>query len=600
MCLALGGVLLAGCASMPDSGSVDRVNSSHRAEANSQVRVYSVSPQKGEKPQQIVRGFLEATTSDEADFPTAREYLTSRMAGRWNPKAGTTVLSDGPSTDRAPRSRTSKDGYAVEVSGTRMAEVDAKHTYAPSKGEYSRLFHLTKVAGEWRIDRMPDGLVLGESDFQRIYRPVNTYYYARLGQDADSITDGHNVLVADPVYLRRRINPVTETVAALLQGPSAWLDPVVDSAFPRDTRLAPKGRHLSLDDSGDLRVKLSGKGAGVGGRQCVRMAAQVLHSVQDQASAKVNKVELQDAKGRALCAQTREEAANTFMPGRLNGSAKRAYFIDEKHRVAAFGHKGDTPQPVGGPLGAGTVEMGAVAVNRLESEGAAVSRGRRALYVAPLESSTSTSPGAPVLTSSAKHEDDRLSAPSWDGLGDLWIADRNPQHPRLIRLRAGKEDPEEIPVPDLTKGRRIESLHISSDGVRIALRVKEPDGHTSLQLGRVVRAGTHDEPETRVAQLRSVAPQLEDVSAVSWAGVSRLVVVGRETGGVQQLQYVETDASVSDQPTLPGINDVMGVAASEDESRALLASSEDGIVRLPPDANWKTLTESGSAPAYPG
>ncbi|MFI0864937.1 LpqB family beta-propeller domain-containing protein [Streptomyces smyrnaeus] len=598
--LAACGTLLAGCASMPEDGKVKHVTSSHRTDGDSQVRVYSVSPQKGEAPTQIVRGFLEATTSDEATFPTAREYLTRSLARRWDPFASTTVLSDGPSVRKAPRRSTAvEDGYSVEVSGSRMAEVDSKHAYSPSKGDYSEVFHLTKVDGEWRIDEMPDGLVLGESDFQRIYRPINTYYYARLGPDAESITDGQNVLVADPVYLRRRIDPVTKTVSALLQGPSGWIDPVVTSSFPRGTRLAPK-EHLSVDDSGVLRVRLNSRGATAEGKRCVRMAAQVLYSVQDQASAKISKVELVGPKDGAMCAQTREQVA-AYQPGRLNGSAKNAYFIDENHRVAAFRGKGEPPSPVEGPLGRGQVEMGSVAVNRIESEGAAVSRGRRGLYVASLEgSSAATALGDPVLTSKAKRENDRLTAPSWDGLGDLWVADRDPDNPRLLRLRGGKERPDEVRVPDLDKGERIESLRISSDGVRIALLVRGRDGHTSLQLGRVVRRGTTKEPQVTVEQLRPVAPQLVDVSAASWAGGSRLVVVGRESGSVQQLQYMETDGSVSDQPTLPGITDVTGVAASEDESKPLLADSEDGIVRLPPDANWRMLTETGSAPAYPG
>ncbi|WP_432071232.1 LpqB family beta-propeller domain-containing protein [Streptomyces sp. AA1529] len=598
--LASCGALLAGCASMPDGGKVKHVSSSHRSGTDSQVRVYSVSPQKGEAPTQIVRGFLEATTSDEATFRTAREYMTPGMARRWDPFASTMVLSDAPGAVKAPPESTAvKGGYSVEVSGDRMAEVDGKHAYSPSEGKYREVFRLTEVKGEWRIDEMPDGLVLGESDFQRIYRPINTYYYAQLGPDADSITDGQNVLVADPVYLRRRIDPVTETVSALLQGPSGWIDPVVGSSFPRGSRLA-RGQHLSLDDSGVLRLRLNARAAEAGGRRCARMAAQVLYSVQDQASAKVGKVELAGPKDRLLCSRTREQVA-AFQPGRLNGSAKRAYFIDGKHRVASFKSKSASARPVEGPLGSGQVEMGAVAVNRIESEGAAVSRGRRALYVASLEgSSATTALGDPVLTSAAEKEKDRLTAPSWDGLGDLWVADRDPDAPRLLRLRSGKEQPDEVRVPDLGEDERIESLRIASDGVRILLRVRDGEGHASLQLGRVVRGGTAENSRVTVEQLRPVAPQLVDVSAASWAGGSRLVVVGREQGSVQQLQYMETDGSVSDQPTLPGITDVTGVAASEDESKPLLADSEDGIVRLPPDANWRMLTEHGSAPAYPG
>lgn len=589
-------LLLSGCASMPDDGTVDHVDSSHRAESDSQVRVFGVSPQRGEKPQQIVRGFLEATTSDEAAFSTAKEYLTGRAADGWDPFASTNVVSGGPSPSNARRDTGGGSGFNVQVTGTRVADVDQGHAYSPADGEYSEGFHLSKDDGEWRIDRLPDGLVLGESDFQRIYRPINNYYYAQLGPDADAITGGKDVLVADPVFLRRRIDPVTETVNALLDGPTRWIDPVVDTSFPEGAGLA-RGQRLSLDDSGALSVRLNSEGAKVSERRCVRMASQMLHTVQDQASAKVSKVVLADAAGRTRCERTREQA-EVYQPGRLNGRASHQYFVDGEHRVSYFDENSEDPRPVGGALGQGETEMGAVAVNRAEQEGAAVSRARRSLYVARLKEDGEL--GEPVLTSKAKHEKERLTAPSWDGLGDLWIADRDPDDPRLMRLAGGKEAPEEVDVPQLAEGERIESLRIASDGVRMALHIREKDGSRTLKLGRVERGGTARDPQLSVRELRPLAPQFEDVAAVSWAGGSRLVVVGRESGSVQQMQYIETDGSASNQPTLPGINDVTGVAASEDESKPLLADSEDGIVRLPPDANWKTLTDSGTSPAYPG
>lgn len=590
------GLLLSGCASMPDDGSVDRVDSSHRADPDSQVRVFGVSPQKGERPQQIVRGFLEATTSDEAAFPTAKKYLTERKADEWDPFARTSVLSGGPSPAKARQDTGGQRGYTVKVSGTRMAEVDERHAYSPAAGDYSEDFHLSKVGGEWRIDQLPDGLALGESDFQRIYRPINNYYYARLGADAESIAGGKNVLVADPVYLRRRIDPVTATVEALLSGPSRWFDPVVTSSFPSGTRLAP-GQRLSLDDSGALSLRLNAKGAKAGSARCARMASQVLHTVQGQASAKVSRVLLAGPDGDTLCERTREQA-EVYEPGRLNGRASRQYFVDGDHRVAAFDGNSDEARPVEGALGRGDKEMGAVAVNRAEQEGAAVSRARRSLYVSRLAEGSEL--GEPVLSSKAKSEKDRLTSPSWDGLGDLWIADRDPDKPRLLRLPGGKEKPEEVSVPDLREGERIESLRIASDGVRMALRIRQEDGKRTLKLGRVQHEGTAEKPKVKVAALRPLAPQFEDVAAASWAGGSRLVVVGRESKSVQQIQYMETDGSASNQPTLPGVNDVTGVAASEDESKPLLADSEDGILRLPPDANWKTLTDSGTSPAYPG
>ena len=201
-----------------------------------------------------------------------------------------------------------------------------------------------------------------------------------------------------------------------------------------------------------------------------------------------------------------------------------------------------------------------------------------------------------AVTSKGHNAADRLSAPSFDGLGDVWVADRDPQAPRLVMWRDGQSM--DVSVPNLADG-RIDAVRVAADGVRIALLV-ERDGHTTLQLGRVERTGTPDRPQVSVTELRAVAPQLQDVEAVSWAGESRLVVVGRQSRGVQQLQYVDTDGSATYIPSLPGISKVSAVAASEDQSRPLLVDTDAGMYRLPVDNDWQQVSPDGTAPVYPG
>lgn len=598
--LAVGTLLLSGCASMPTDGAVTPVDSSSRAENQSRVRVFGVEPQKGEGPQGIVRGFLEATTSDEPQFTTAKKYLTKKTARAWDPFEGVTVLSSGPSAgtpqQRPKHMATTADGVTVEVTGQLSAHVDETHAYKPADGAYSAVFHLAKTGGSWRIDRLPDGLVVGRSDFERIYRPVDTFYFAELGPDAPSVAGGGDVLVSDPAYVRERIDPVSETVAALIGGPTSWLEPVVSTAFPPGTELAGDG-DLTLTDSGSLEVALSDEATHVGKQQCTRMAAQVLQSVQSQASSQVARVRLTGPDGKRLCELT-HAAAESYQPGRLNGGATHQYFVDDHHRVSSVQVDKADVHPVGGPLGEGRIGMRSVAVSRDERQGAAVSLDGSALYVSTLDRGRSL--GDPVLVSHAAKERNRLSAPSWDGLGDLWVADRDPDHARVLLLRGGREDPQTVPVPDLDEGERVVSLRVSSDGVRVALRVRGPDGATSLQLGRVERTGSADDPQISVQALRPIAPQFAEVEAVSWAGVSQLVVVGRTADNVQQLQYVGTDGSTTNQPALPGISDVTSVAASEDESKPLMAQSEYGVFRLPPDSDWKAVAVGASAPVYPG
>lgn len=88
--------------------------------------------------------------------------------------------------------------------------------------------------------------------------------------------------------------------------------------------------------------------------------------------------------------------------------------------------------------------------------------------------------------------------------------------------------------------------------------------------------------------------------AMSWGPRARLLVVGRESGGVVQARYMLSDGSTA-AASLPGASGLAGVATTEDEEKPVVAfSDEDGIVWLPPGAQWRTVAAGGRAPVYPG
>lgn len=631
--LGCGGLLLAGCASMPNTGDIEAVDPSQRSD--SQVKVYAVPPREGAAPAEIVDGFLEAMTSDDLQFATARKYLTKAASRKWDPGARTTVLADGPTRRANPAN--DRDAPQVsstfELSGTEVAVVDKQHAYQPDKGTYRNSIHLVHQNGrEWRIDDLPAGLLLSLSDFQRNYHSVNKYYFASVpasgvpgatgasgpsgasdgtsgASGAPDGPSGRNWLVADPVYLRQgidpetRMDPLTQTVASVLDGPTNWLGPVVASRFPAGTALKKGVRTLTLDDRNGLKVPLNEKASGVSQGQCRQMAAQLLFTLRDVTSMRVEQVELERTDGAQLCVLGADQSQE-YAPDQTSGSPAGEYFVDAKGRLVRMRAIGDDtsgkadPKPVDGPLGAGAKPLSTVAVSRDERRAAGVSKDSATLTTASIVSGGGAA--EKLYTSHAKQEKDRLSAPSWDGRGDLWVADRNPANPQLLRFAGGSGEPQQIPVLGLD-GARVAGLRMSSDGVRIALLLTK-DGHTTLKVGRVVRQGNADHPTvTAVDELRPAAPQMADVTAVSWAGRSRLVVVGKEAGGVQQVRYMQADGSVSGVNPLPGANRITAVAASDDDRLPLMAlSDEDGIVRLPPRANWKTVVEEGKSPVYPG
>lgn len=587
-------LLLAGCASMPEGGEVRKADG-ETAGADAQVQVYGIPPQPGDSPSEIVSGFLEATTSGEPDFDTAKKYLATSFRKQWNPLAKITVLSDPHSqvgADTDPDATTA----TVDVDGHMAATVDAKRAYEPARGDFRTEVHLVKQRGQWRIDKLDDGLVLSASDFKRIYHSVNLYYFADLGADAHR-TDGgpRQTLVADPVYLRQQLpDALASTVAALLGGPTKWLAPAVASAAPPGTALFSRqqGESVTLDDSQSLKVRLNKAADRLHGEQCARLAAQLFATVQGQASVRLKSAEVLRADGSTACEQSSSQA-QSYGPGNLVGASAERYFIGAEHQLFELPDGGTKASPVVGGFGLKSADLGSAAVRRDERMAAGVKRDGRHLLVGPLDGGELQTS---ALLSGAKDPKNGLSAPSWDGFGDLWVADRNPAVSKLYVLPDGTGDPVEVAVPQLDG--RIDSLRVASDGIRIVL-VVERGGIPTLQLGRIERGGTPTQPSFNVQGLRDLTTG-ESVTSASWAGPSRLVVLGSDAGsGGQQIQYVSTDGS-STPAQLGSIGEAVSVAASENPGRPLLASYGGSVYWLPADSNWKRVTPKGDSPVYPG
>jgi hypothetical protein len=575
---------------MPDSGDLRGVASTPRQDT--QVRVFAMPPHENASPPEIVQGFLEALTSDDPNYETASKYLTPKAASTWRPELSTTVLADAPETTAEPvGSREGGEDFVFTMYGSKVATVDAQQSYVPVTGSYSRSVHLTKdrKSGQWRIDALPQGVVMGRSDFQRNYLSVNKYYFA---SNAEAGESPQPAAVADPVYVRRRVDPMTQMVRSLLNGPTTWLGPVVRSSFPTGTDLSKDVETLTPDDQNKLTVPLNARAAGVGPGRCDEMAAQMLFTLQNLAPT-VDEVELRSGR-KQLCSLTDERSEAVAALGSVQ-QPDYLYFVDGDHRLVRLpaGSGATKAEPVPGAFGEGGTALRAAAVSRDEHTAAGVSLDGRTLYVGSLVSGGSL--GEPVLRSRGKTEENRLTAPSWDARGDLWVADRDPAKPRLLLLEKGAGEPVEVETSGLDG--RVRAVRVAADGVRIAL-VVEKDGKRSLLIGRIERGEKSDE-RPAVTELRSATPELEEVTAMSWAGDSRLVVVGREEGGVQQMRYVQSDGSTPEGQAPDALTGVEEITATQDDGLPLVANSEDGIVRLPSGAQWQKVTE-GTAPVYPG
>ncbi|MER7753091.1 LpqB family beta-propeller domain-containing protein [Kitasatospora sp. NPDC097643] len=569
----LGALLASGCAAMPDSGGITKVELSQgSADKNLQVRVFPVAPAKGAGPGELLTGFLDAVTADEG-YETARKYLTEEAAARWNPDAGIQVLSANP-TRWAGQSVTEADTMVSgSVTGQVVARIDERHSYLLTDGQRDISLDFTFVRrkdGEWRIDKLPDGVIMNEANFRNSYRQVDRFFYTPPDPSVVAGSTGPEVLVADPVYLRRRIDPLTSAAKALVAGPSKWLSPVVRTAFPNGTTVDK----VTVDDSRVAHVQLGGTDLS-DAASCKRMAMQLFFTLADQGKGQVERLELKGQRG--ACPAGRTDAPGVG-PGALAGSLPAQMY----YQRADNGVLMETPEPhngspVAGALGKpqpnGKPPLGTIAVARDGSRAAAISGDGHLLYSVPLATSAVAMP-EPVLSSPVKpgEKEDGFASPSWDGRGDLWVVDRNPQGPRVVMVRGNKSY--SVPVEGLESQQTVQALKISSDGARVALVIKTAGVPSrSLQFGLVVHDGTPEAPTVRITKLRRVAPTLTDIASVSWADADQLVVLGKEADRTQQLHYISTDGSRSTDAPLQGGEGMLTVSASESRGYPLTQAS---------------------------
>ncbi|MEV4561383.1 LpqB family beta-propeller domain-containing protein [Kitasatospora sp. NPDC049285] len=591
-----------GCVTMPSGGPPERLEVSQGAADGLQVHVYPVAPHPGENLGDLLTGFLDSSNADQANYDTAKQYLTADAAKRWRPDAGVVVLSDAPRVTH-PTPDQGDSSAQLTVSGRQVAELDGRHTYQARLVEnYQQVFTFVKETegpnkGEWRIDGLPDGLIVDQTNFKNGYKPVHRYFFART-DPTNERSANTPVLVPDPIYLRRRIDPLTEAASAVAAGPSQWLSPVVYSALDGVRVLG-----ATVGDNRVTTVRVDGVDLGANQVGCQQMAQQLFQTLADQ-QGKLERLDLASAKGG--CSVGSGQAAQVA-PGALAGESTgvQAYIRLEDGRLTRY-QDGVDPVPVAGVLGQapqpGQPKPGEIAVRRDGAAAAVIGQDGHNLYVTGLTEGDKL--GDPVVPPRAPGANPALASPSWDGRGDLWLVDRDPAAPRVLMVRG--RTTVQVGVDGLD-GRAVQSLRISSDGTRVAMVVKSPNAPATLVLGLVVHSGTPAAPQARIIALRNVAPQLAEVAAVGWGDTDQLVVLGKETDRLQQLHFLGTDGSQSTDSPLQGGESMTALSATEARTAgdqvgpAVLTVSHNGLYRLK-DNQWHEVPSKIPAVAfsYPG
>lgn len=557
---ALAASVLAGCAGIPTSGQViahEDIDSAGRA--GPYVGGEVQGPEPGQTPEQIVDGFLEAMNFYEANYETAREYLTSAAAREWNPDTNTTVYWAEPTTQQVAQNR-------VQVQLNVWATVQAQREFekAESGAVHEHSLVLEEVDGEWRIANPPPGLIIRDADFNEEFAAHDLFFYE----------PGFRALVPDTVYLPVRGPVATLLAQKLLEGPSGRLELAVQTAFPEQTQLAVDAVAVT---NGEADVKLTDSALSASGSQRQQMVVQLAWTL-----GQLPEVEQVNVHGGQVLL---DEAATRRFPD-SNPASTRALSLFAVTDAGVVQLDDDqVATPVVGPLSAhpGVEE---VAVDPAMSSAVVVDEGRTSLKWSELSVDASVE----IIA-----QGQLLRSPSVDLTGLAWVIEGNEQSSKLV-VSSPVSEQAVVPISGLD-GRRLDAVAVAADGARIGLVA---DG--AVYEGVVVR---EDYPyDVRVENVRPIDHSDVTGSAidVAWNQYNELAVLtaADEENGLAQRAWIFTLAGRMPGAPAGVVEGAETLTANWRVSRQLAAGTEDRIyVQEPKTLIWAPVLDI-RRPAFPG
>ena len=562
-CLLAALLAVAGCSTVPTSSPTVRITQAPDRPPED-VGIEPLAPEPGATPEEVVRNFIDAAASTVRGHPVAREYLTPEAAESWSDEAGITVLSPAYATVTGP------DG-SVTVTADLVGRVDERGVFTVGNDDLTRDFTLTQVEKEWRIGNPPDGLMILEPDFERLYDELSVYFLDPTGQR----------VVPDPRFLISGEAQPTTLVERMMRGPS--------SALAAGVRNPLGGVQLRS------AVQVEGQSAVVDLTGLATDPAPVLAEICAQLVWTLEQLRIRTVEVRVdgdlvdLDGVPAEQTVDDW-----------AAYDPEAVPVDGVGHyvtggalrtvtRGD---PAPGPAGTGRYRLTSAAV-------AADARTGQLSFLAGVQE---TRDGAgllagryggelrPVLTA------DTLTVPTTAATRtEAWVV-RNGT--TLVRLPA-EGAPQAVTATTLPGLGRALVLQLSPDGVRAALVIDGPAGRT-LWTGTVVRA---EDGAVALRDLRNVAPTLSRVADVAWRDAQTLLVLAGDASEDRTVPYeVGVDGwGLTSVPTsgLPSQPASIGAAPT----RQPLVSAGGTIWRLA-GGTWITLVRGeeplpGQEPFYP-
>jgi len=435
--------LLAGCVSIPSSGPPAQGLALAGGSSGTSFEVNPEGPVPGDSPSAILKGFVAAFQSSTGGYTVAREFLSATFSAKWDPTQSVQVRTGGA---RIIQVDTSKFEYSFQTS----AIVDKSGAYKSSSQASTLLFTFTKVGKQWRINSAPNGIVLSDLTFKRVFTQRALFYLDPTGQN----------LVPDLRWFPNG-TAVTRIVSALIAGPPLWLEGAVRTEFPDGTQLSDAGSLVTVD-SGVARVDLSKEALAATQHERQLMMLQLFESLRSVGT--VSRVMI-SVGGVPLPID--ELAANAPV---ADPKVDSQALVLQKKEFGFFANGSVAPIA---QLSAKVVALSPTAAT-LSSDGNSVA----VLGAAGVSLVRRGSATAVLLDSRAN-----LIPPSTDENGFVWAVPSD--QPNAIRVYDTTNAMHPV-TTTLPLGSKIVSLQISRDGARVAILLALSSG-PRLQVAAILR-----------------------------------------------------------------------------------------------------------------
>ena len=558
-------LVLSACSTVPMTSPTVQVTQAP-ARPPQVVGIEPLPPEPGATPEEIVRSFIDAAASVRPGHPVAREYLAPEARGSWSDEAGITVIGPDYATV------TTETG-AVQVTASPVGTIDERGVFSVGGSDtLTRQFTLEQVDGEWRISDPPDGLIILEPDFQRLYEEVAAYF----------IEPTRQRVVPDPRYLITGEAQPDALVLRLLDGPSATLGAGVQnplSGVQLRSAVTVEGQSAIVDLTG-----LPTEPAPVLSEIC----AQLVWSLTRLRQTTIRSVQISvdgepvDVDGVPRL-QTQEDWI-AFDPDAVPLESVGHYVSGGALHTVTAG------EPTPGPAGTGVYGLAdaAVSVDARSGQlsflvGVRSDAGGATLLAGPYSGEL-----APVLSAA------RLSSPTVAATrSEVWVVRDGTS---VVRVQASGS-PQAVTAPTLPGLGVADALRLSPDGVRAALVLEGPGGRT-LYMGTVVRA---EDGSVALRDFRAIAPELSQVVDVAWRDSGHLLVLAGDEGRVLPYTVGLDGWGLAEVPTAGLPSQPQSIAGAP--SRQPLVSAGGTIWQLT-GGTWVTLVRGreplpGTAPFYP-